>query len=366
MKEVLPMNYPERLYRIDAEGNLIEPDAEILGLWKWVERFQNEYARQNHSPLTIIEYGYDLAGLVMYLRNKNISDFQNVDSLTLRDYLDYLRLNHDLSAKTMNRHLSTFRSFFRFLWEQRIITQNPATGIRYARLTKTTGGHTYLMQSEAKQLLKASEDQTRFAQRDLAMIALMLFCGLRISEVAGLNRGDIRWTEQLLIVRGKGNKIRELPMNEYVLKLLNDYLKVRPQPRYRKKRPASETPMDHARKQLEEKVGGQEEALFISSHLRRISTRGIRDVVDKAMEKVVLDDPTKRITPHKLRHTFATLLYLNGADINVLKDLLGHADLSSTQIYAAVDQQRKQQAMHRHPLLPENRLEGGSSTESKN
>ena len=352
------MNYPERLYRLDTQGNRIEPDAEILGLWKWVERFQNEYARQNHSPLTIIEYGYDLAGLVMYLRQKNISDFQLVDPLILRDFLDYLRLSQDLAPKTMNRHLSTFRSFFRFLWEQRVVTQNPAAGIRYARLTKTTGGHIYLMQSEAKQLLQSTEDNTRFAQRDLAMIALMLFCGLRVSEVAGLNRNDIRWTEQLLVVRGKGNKIRELPMNEYVLKLLNDYLKVRPQPNYRKKRQTTENPMEHARKQMEEKSGSQEEALFISSHLRRISTRGIRDVVDKAMEKVVLDDPTKRITPHKLRHTFATLLYLNGADINVLKDLLGHADLSSTQIYAAVDQQRKQQAMHRHPLLPEHQQEG--------
>lgn len=357
------MNYPERLYRYDSEGNKIEPDAQMLALWQWVERFQNEYARQNHSPLTIIEYGYDLAGLVVYLRQKGISDFRVVDALTLRDYLDYLRISQDLAAQTMNRHLSTFRSFFRFLFDQRVIEVNPALNIRYARLTKSSGGHTYMRQNEARQLLNTVEAQNRFAQRDLAMIALMLFCGLRISEVAGLNKNDIQWSEKKLIVRGKGNKIRELPLNEYVLKLLHDYLQVRPEPNPGKKIELGVNPMDHARKTLAEKSGTNKEALFISSHLKRISTRGIRDAVDKAMENVVLDEPGKRITPHKLRHTFATLLYLNGADINVLKELLGHADLSSTQIYAAVDQQHLQQAINKHPLLPQEPSKGGESNQ---
>lgn len=353
------MQYPDRLYRFDQEGNKIEPDQPMLALWQWVERFQNEYARQNHSPLTIIEYGYDLAGLVVYLRNKKILDFNDVDDLVLRDYLDYLRISQDLAAQTMNRHLSTFRSFFRFLLEQRIVEQNPAASIRYARLGKTSGGHTYLLQSEAAQLLQVADNQSRFAKRDLAMIALMLFCGLRISEVAGLNKSDIRWGEKKLIVRGKGNKIRELPLNDYVLKILHDYLQVRPEPNPGKKLKPGSTPIEHARKALAEKDGSAQDALFVSSHLRRISTRGIRDAVDRAMEHVELEDSGKRITPHKLRHTFATLLYLNGADINVLKELLGHADLSSTQIYAAVDQQHMQQAIHKHPLLPEQKEKDG-------
>lgn len=349
------MSYPDKLFRIDAEGNKLEPDAETLALWHWVERFQNEYARQNHSPMTIIEYGYDLAALVMYLRMQKISAFAQVDSLMLRDFLDYLRLSQDLSPKTLNRHLSTYRSFLRFLYEQHVIPANPAVNIRYAKLTKNTGSHIYLEQEEAAQLLTVMEEESRFAKRDLTMVGLMLFCGLRISEVAGLNLTDVKWHEMLLVVHGKGNKIREIPLNEYVLKLISDYLHVRPTPATTKHKQIDAAPMDYARKQLNEQAGENKDALFISSKLRRITTRGIRGVVEKAVAKLDLEDSSKRITPHKLRHTFATLLYLNGADINVLKELLGHTDLSSTQIYAAVDQKHKQQAMYRHPLLPENK-----------
>ncbi len=340
---------------MDAEGNRLDPDAETLALWHWVERFQNEYARQNHSPLTIIEYGYDLATFVIYLRLQKISAFAQVDSLILRDFLDYLRLSQDLSPKTLNRHLSTYRSFFRFLYEEHQITINPAVNIRYAKLTKNSGSHIYLEQEEAAQLLTSMAEESRFAKRDLAMVGLMLFCGLRISEVAGLNLTDVKWHDMLLIVHGKGNKIREIPLTEYVLKLISDYLQVRPNPAAFKHKQIDAAPMDYARKQLEEQAGENKDALFISSKLRRITTRGIRGVVEKAVAKLDLEDPSKRITPHKLRHTFATLLYLNGADINVLKELLGHTDLSSTQIYAAVDQKHKQQAMVRHPLLPENK-----------
>lgn len=350
------MRYPKQLYSKSEEGELLEPSLAVMEMWHWVERFQNEYARQNRSPTTIIEYGYDLAGLIAYLQKNAMTSFTAVTSRTLRDYLDWLRLNNGLATVTLNRRLATLRSFFRFLREEEVIEHNPALDVRKAR-ERRKESHTYMLADEARQLLGLIGDQDDstypFCKRDLAMISLMLFCGLRVSEVASLNVGDIRFRERVLVVRGKGNKVRELPLEDHILDTLHQHLDSRLIPKASKREAADTTltPSERAKKQLAAAETSQE-ALFLSSFRSRISTRGIRSVLARYMKDVDLDS-SKNISPHKLRHTFATLLYLNGVDINVLRELLGHADLSSTQIYAAVDKDRRRLAMEAHPLLGE-------------
>ena len=346
------MQYPRSLYTKDDQGKLIEPSEQTQTLWFWVERFQNEYARQNRSPQTIIEYGYDLASLLNFLAEKQISAYEQVTSNMLREYLDWLRLKDELSAVTINRRLSCIRSFFNFLREEKIIIIDPARDIKKAKQRKQAG-HTYLISDEAKELLQSVDTEQNFGKRDLAMIVLMLFCGLRVSEVAALNISDIRFREKLLVVHGKGDKVRELPLDIFTLDTISAYLEVRPKPLLKPSplHDADASPMDIARKQARN-LSEEKDALFLSVKRSRITTRAIRMIVDKYVDKIDLENG-KRISPHKLRHTFATLLYLNGADINVLRELLGHADLSTTQIYAAVDQERKKQAMAAHPLLQE-------------
>ena len=345
------MRYPRRLYTTSPTGDMLEPSRNVQQLWLWVERFQNEYARQNRSAQTIIEYGYDLASLVCYMDEMKVQSFNNVDSRFLRDFLDWLRLKEEISPVTLNRRLACLRSFFRYLLEEGIIDENPAAAIRKAKQQKTAS-HTYLIADEAAQLLDQVDGNQRFAKRDLAMIALMLFCGLRISEVASLDIEDIRFREQVLVVHGKGNKIRELPLDPHISQILQDHLAERGKVHSSSKSPDADnrSPMELAKRQL----NNQREAgspLFLSSRHTRITTRAIHMVVQQHVSHIDVENG-KHISPHKLRHTFATLLYLNGADINVLRELLGHVDLSTTQIYAAVDQDRKKQAMASHPLLP--------------
>lgn len=353
-QEVSAVRYPRRLYRTDDQGELIEPNQNIQNLWLWVERFQNEFARQNRSPQTIIEYGYDLASLLSYMDELRLDSFRQVDSRVLRDYLDWLRLNEELSAVTLNRRLACLRSFFKYLSDEKVIENDPAQSIRKAK-QRRQAGHTYLMAEEAAQLLSSIDSKQRFAKRDLAMISLMLFCGLRISEVAALNVSDLRFREGVISIHGKGNKMRELPISEHLEEILLAYLQERQPAKQNRGRDASggeaQTPMELAKRQINRELESGE-PLFLSSRHSRITTRAIRMTVDKYVQHIDIEDG-KHISPHKLRHTFATLLYLNGADINVLSELLGHASLSTTQIYAAVDQDRKRQAMAAHPLLPD-------------
>jgi integrase/recombinase XerC len=342
------MRYPRRLYRQEADGTLLDPSSVASALWLWVERFQNEFARMNRSPKTIVEYGYDLAALIVYMESVNVTSFAAVTSRVLRDYLDDVRLREEIQATTLNRKLACFRSFFKFLQSEEFISEDPTLGIRKARQRKVAS-HTYLLAEEARELLAAITEGERFAMRDKAMISLMLFCGLRVAEVAGLNVSDIRFREGSLRVRGKGDKVRELPLDEETQRILAMYIDEREAP-LTKKSPSSReqlTPMELAHKQS---VVSEGEAVFVSSRRRRITTRAIHMIVRKYVDCIDLDSD-KSISPHKLRHTFATLLYLNGADVVVLRELLGHADLSSTQIYARANQDRKKQAMASHPLL---------------
>jgi integrase/recombinase XerC len=243
------------------------------------------------------------------------------------------------------------RSFFKFLVEENVVEQNPAALVKKAKMPRNLAGHVYMTASEARQLLQAPGPEQPFAKRDLAMLAVMLFCGLRVSEVSGLNIESIKREEMALRVHGKGNKIREVPLEALVLKLLDDHLATRPVAKFKDDGSLiAPTSAAGKRKQLEREES-ERNALFLSKNFTRITPRAIRMIVDKYMGAVQLDDTSKHISPHKLRHTFATLLYLNGTDINVLKELLGHADLSSTQIYAAVDKDRKRKAVAKHPLL---------------
>jgi len=347
------MKYPRRLYQVAANGQLEEPPVAVQEMWQWVERFQNDLARQNRSPLTIIEYGYDLAALIDYLQSVRLTSYIEVSRRTLLDYLDWMRLQQELSAVTLNRRLACVRTFFKFLHREEVIEHNPAADIPKAR-QRMQASHTYLLASEAQELLAAIDNSRPYAHRDRGMIALMLFCGLRVSEVAAMNIHDLRPREGVLLVRGKGNKLRELPLEDHLWQILEAYLQVRKEPKPPKRRSADEegeaTPMVLAKRQVSQ-GDGNVDALFISKHRRRISSRAIHLIVAKYMQTLELDSG-KSISPHKLRHTFATLLYLNGADLNVLRELLGHQNLATTQIYAAVDQERKRKAMSAHPLLP--------------
>lgn len=290
-----------------------------------------------HSPKTVEEYFLDLRMFLRFIKLQRDPalrsiPFEEIDildvsvdvikSIGVSDILDFMTFlsqrvglshhgttNSGLAAKSKARKQASIRSFFTYLTKTvHLLESNPSLSIDGPKARKTLPQ--YLSESECNRLLEAVDGP--FATRDYCIILLFLTCGLRVSELVGINLPDLR--DDSLRVRGKGNRERMLYLNEGCLAAIDDYLLERPAERV--------APQD-------------KEALFISRNCRRINVRSVQNLVDKALLKASLD--IGRYSPHKLRHTAATLLLKNGVDVRTLQDVLGHENLNTTQIYTHVD-----------------------------
>ena len=187
----------------------------------------------------------------------------------------------------------------------------------------------YLSLDDSKKLLDvASSDDDRNKERDYAILTLFLNCGIRLSELVGINIKDIDFSENKLNVIGKGDKERTIYLNKACINAINSYLAVRPKTGIKK---------------------GSEDAMFLSERLERISNRTVQHIVKQELLKAGLD--TKKYSVHKLRHTAATLMYKYGnVDIRALQELLGHESISTTEIYTHVDNEQIRNAVEDNPL----------------
>ena len=279
-------------------------------------------------------------------------DLTFVGSVTLTEiyaYMSYLSRdrvlhpNSDRSAKGLNptsraRKLATIRSFYGYLCNKvHRLDRNPVKDIDAPKLKKTLPR--YLTLDESISLLESVDGPNR--ERDLCILTLFLNCGLRISELIGLNLSDVH--EDALRVLGKGNKVRMVYLNQACLDTLRDYLAVR--------RPIT---------------GPDRDALFLSARSQRISRSMVNALVKKHLSQAGLD--STQYSSHKLRHTAATLMYQNGVDVRTLKEVLGHENLNTTMIYTHVtDENMKQAALH-SPLAhfsppPKKEEDGGENSE---
>lgn len=313
---------------------------DIAALPEAVQNFLSyQTAVKNKSELTVLEYASDLRTMFRWLMSvKNssadkkplneydISQIDNdfINSITLSDlyaFLAFCQRELNNNAKTRARKSSTIRSFFKFLKAHAIIDENPAEHLDSPSLKKTLPK--YLTLDESIDLLDAIDGE--FFERDYCIITLFLNCGLRLSELVGLNLRSIRGDGSVKIL-GKGNKERIVYLNDACIDALNRYLKVRP----------AEGLHDR-------------EALFISRQKNRISRRTVQYIVKKFLEKSGIDD--KGYSVHKLRHTSATLMYQHGnVDVMLLKELLGHESLATTQIYTHVANEQIKSAIKANPL----------------
>ena len=230
--------------------------------------------------------------------------------------------NNGLAAKSKARKQASIRSFFTYLTKTvHLLEVNPSLSIDAPKARKTLPQ--YLTETECNRLLDAVSGP--FEVRDYCIILLFLSCGLRISELVGINLSDLR--EESLRIRGKGNKERMLYLNQACLEAIEDYLLLRP-----------------AERIAEE----DKEALFISRNSRRINVRSVQMLVDKSLLKAGLD--IEKYSPHKLRHSAATLMLQNGVDVRTLQDVLGHENLNTTQIYTHVDGEGLRVAAAANPI----------------
>lgn len=300
-----------------------------------VEKFKKYLAvEKGYSSLTVKEYSNDLNLLYNYLKEEYEldSDFtvNEIGKFEIAEFLADIILKEENSPVTRNRKLYSIRSFFKYLNKYEVIKSNPTLAIEASK-TQVKSEPIYMKLIDARKYIDAINNYNSINRlRDLAIIKLFLYAGLRVSELVNLNLDNLDLNNSSIKFFGKGNKERNLPLHEDVIQSLNDYLSVRGEIKIK-------DPVD-------------KNALFISRHGKRISVRSIQLMVKKYAKVAGIKNANK-ITPHKLRHTFASLLYHQTKDIKILQELLGHANISTTQIYTHTDIEQKKEAIGQLPDL---------------
>jgi tyrosine recombinase XerC len=303
-------------------------------------------AERNASAYTLRNYKTDLMGtfkrgqgkgFFQFLKLKKIGDFREVNRQTIRDYLSWL-MEKDIDKSSLSRKLSAIRSFYRFLLQESILEKSPipvnASGRKGDRSSLSPKQDkklpVFLTQREMEKLLNTPDSSKPEGKRDRAMLELLYASGLRISELWQLNLDNINLDNREIRVIGKGSKERIVLIGIPAVSALSEYL-------------------NHGRHQLS--VNRPASALFLNKRGKRLSMRGIQKILKHYSAAIGLE---KNLHPHVLRHTFATHMLDGGADLRVVQELLGHADLSSTQIYTHVTKQQARKVyLTAHPMAQE-------------
>ncbi len=264
---------------------------------------------RNASELTVKSYREDLFDLAEYLLEELGADVRP-DGVSSRDLRGYAAALHEAGyARTsISRKLASLRSFYRFAQQRQLAQSNPAKPLRNPRGQRKLPH--FLTNEEVGKLLDAPHTLTAMGLRDHAILETMYSAGLRVSEVVGLNDGDLEFEEGIARVRGKGRKERLSPLGSYAVDALHAYMRVRVL-----------SPKE---------ATGREAPVFVNRFGSRLTTRSVGRLLEKYIAEQGLDS---RTTPHTLRHSFATHLLDRGADIRSVQELLGHKSLVTTQIY---------------------------------
>lgn len=285
------------------------------------------------SPNTVKAYERDLREFVEYLGKYYGGaewTWQGVDRIAMRGFLGQLA-KRGLSKRSMGRTLSAIRSFYRYLHLNEVVDANPARAVGAPRLEKYLPG--YLDRAQIDLLFQMAEVRAwdgGFADvRNLAILELFYSTGMRLSELHGLNRGDVDMITQQAKVRGKGRKERIVPIGDHAVLALRNY--------------------ESKRDELSHGLGGKADrmAVFLSKTGKRLGVRAIQKAVSKFLDQI---DEDAGLSVHSLRHTFATHLLDAGADLRAVQELLGHASISTTQIYTHTSIERLKQVYQKsHP-----------------
>ncbi|MCH1624828.1 site-specific tyrosine recombinase XerD [Fredinandcohnia quinoae] len=263
---------------------------------------------------TVISYERDLTQYHLYLKKvENLTSFNEVNRLHIIHFLKTLKEKGN-SSKTLARHIASIRSFHQFMLREKVTNSDPTVHIDSPQSERTLPK--VLNISEVEALLDAPKTDNPLGIRDKAMLELLYATGLRVSELINLNIADIHLTMGFIRCIGKGSKERIVPLGSVATKAMDNYI-------------------NHARGQLVKK--NKTDAFFVNHHGKRLSRQGFWKNLKK---NALIANIQKELTPHTLRHSFATHLLENGADLRAVQEMLGHADISTTQIYTHVTKAR--------------------------
>lgn len=288
----------------------------------YLNDFIHYLERKNQSSYTIRSYQTDLTSFSQFLNQESFSILE-VDYKVIRHYLAYL-YSKKYAKKTIARHISSLRSFYKYLMKEQIITKNPMKLISNPKLDQNLPK--FLYTNELEDLLKIPDQSTKLGMRDAVILELMYATGVRVSELVSIQIKDIQFYERKIKVMGKGSKERYVLYGSLLETLLDQYLSdIRPT-------------------LLKDKTN---DFLFLNHLGNPLTTAGIRTILNKIIQKGALKF---HISPHVLRHTFATHMLNEGADLKSVQELLGHENLSTTQIYTHVSNERLRQVyLNAHP-----------------
>jgi integrase/recombinase XerC len=266
------------------------------------------------SEHTTKNYGIDLREFVKFFEQRDLAELTYLD---IRSFLAFLK-TREYSKSTISRKLACLRSFFKYLVRENVLSQNPAATIATPKKEKRLPS--FMNPDEITKILEAPAKNCWEEKRDKAILEILYSSGLRVSELAGLNHDDLDFFGGLVRVRGKGKKERIVPVGQMAMNGLRAYLDTKPP------------------KEIPNAI---KKPLFISRIASRLTDRSVRRMILKYAKRAGLG---KEISPHTFRHSFATHMLDRGADLRSVQELLGHANLSTTQIYTHVTTQRLKDA----------------------
>lgn len=269
---------------------------------------------KNASPHTIKNYRIDLREFTAFIKDKSLQD---ITYLEIRSFLAHLQTK-EYSKSSISRKLACLRSFFKYLVRENKVESNPVASISTPKREKKLP--VFLTPDEIVKLLEAPSKNKWEEKRDKSILETLYSSGLRVSELMGLNQEDVDLFSGLVRVRGKGKKERIVPLGQVALKAMRGYLEYHPRPKLSR---------------------GVKVPLYLNRSGGRLTDRSIRRMINKYTKRIGL---IKDISPHTLRHSFATHMLDRGADLRSVQELLGHENLSTTQIYTHVTTKRLKEA----------------------
>ena len=318
---------PREAEETSAEATPVVASPEVA---EYLEHLRSE---RDVSPNTVVAYARDLSELVFFLSTYYGGDawsWQGVDRLAIRGFLGHLT-RRGLSKRSTARALSAVRGFYRFLHRNEVVDANPARAVGSPKLERYLPS--YLDRAQIDLVFQAAEVRAWEGGfndvRNLAILELFYSTGMRLSELRGVSRGDLDLVSQQVKVTGKGRKQRIIPVGDHASLALRSY--------------------EAKRDDLARNLGAKADraAFFLSLNGRRLSTRSIQLIVTKFLAQI---DESAGLSTHSLRHTFATHLLDAGADLRAVQELLGHASISTTQIYTHTSVERLKQVYRKaHP-----------------
>ena len=272
------------------------------------------FKQKKYSVNTLKNYEIDIKEFKSYL-SKEVIDYLDVDYDFIKSYLMHL-YDKKYSRNSIARKLSSLRSFYKYLFNNDLITTNPFKYVKTPKKEKRLPK--YLGVEELETIFNTPDINTPLGQRDKLILEVLYASGIRVSELVNIKIEDINFSNKEIRVQGKGNKQRIVPFGDYCLEMINLFL-------------------NDGRKNLLQKHQTLSDYLIINEKGKKITTRGVQKLIDNIVKKASLK---KSVSPHMLRHSFATHLLNEGCDILTVKEILGHESLESTQIYTHVSNER--------------------------